>query len=119
MLAVSDKVTCLPLKWTSSWPQTGVDSRTVFMAYPQPRSPSFLVASWVLLLSQVITFPHENPTGQSFWFFSLLVLQARRNWLVNALTLTWASVPGTMHYFGALKKIETKTSCHLYFSNVV
>ena len=58
MLAVSDKVTCLPLKWTSSWPQTGVDSRTVFMGL-SPAQKSFL--SYCILGAAALSGHHISP----------------------------------------------------------
>ena len=58
MLAVSDKVTCLPLKWTGSWPQTGVDSRTVFMGL-SPAQKSFL--SCCILGAAALSGHHISP----------------------------------------------------------
>ena len=100
VLAVTDKVTHLPLKWADSQPDTGKHSRILLMGLSPTRNPFCSGAPWMLLLSLVTTLLHGNSTttGQGFRSFSLLWLQKRRDWLEKEPIWTCFSGPGTMSF---------------------
>ena len=112
VLAVTDKVACLPLKWADSQPDTGKHSRILLMGLSPTPNPSCSVAPWMLLLSLVTTLLHENPTttSQGFRPFSLLWLQRRRDWIVKEPIWTCFSGPGTMYfnYFATSESLKHK-----------
>ena len=112
MLAVTDKVTCLLLKWADSQPDTGKHSRLLLMRLSPTPNPPCSVAPWMLLLSLVTTLLHENPTttSQGFRSFSLLWLQRRRDWIVKEQIWTCFSGPGTMYfnYFATSESLKHK-----------